>query len=53
MRGIRFFLFLLIVILTCVCSLLAQVGSDASILGVVTDASGAVVPTSECHRGQS
>ena len=44
MRRIRFSLLLLIVTLTCACSLLAQVGSDASILGVVTDASGAVVP---------
>ena len=44
MRRIRFSLLLLIVALTCACSLIAQVGSDASILGVVTDASGAVVP---------
>jgi hypothetical protein len=44
MRRIRFSLLLLMVTLTCACSLVAQVGSDASILGVVTDASGAVVP---------
>jgi outer membrane receptor protein involved in Fe transport len=42
MRRIRCLLFLLIVILTCVA--FGQVGSDASLLGVVTDASGAVVP---------
>ncbi len=44
MRRIRFHLLLVIVILTCALSLIAQVGSDASILGVVTDATGAVVP---------
>ena len=31
MRGIRFYLFLVVMTLTCVCGLFAQVGSDASI----------------------
>src|SRR5688500_248426 len=44
MRENRICLFLLLLAYTCVCGLHAQACSDASILGVVTDASGAVGP---------
>jgi hypothetical protein len=44
MRRIRFSLLLIVVTLVCAFNLIAQVGSDASILGVVTDSSGAIIP---------